>query len=193
MLKLYKLKHFLKANRLTHMIIILIFVFGLICGGIYANLLNTSEYKASEEALKLYSEGLSSFRYSYNDEIILAGIFFGSFFLFGKWRISFFIFRYGFLTGYLCAFLIKVYSAKGIFPGCVYLFLNLIMIFPFIIIISSMGFDFSSAFFGCIAKKHSPPSDFMKNIITYSAVFLLSVIAITILSRIKMNIFFNSF
>ena len=165
MLKLYKLKHYLKAHRLTHIIITLIFVFGLICGGIYVNLLNSSEYKASEEALRLYTEGTSSFRYSYNDEIILAGIFIGSFFLFGQWIISFFIFRHGFLTGYLCAFLIKVFSVKGIFPCCVYLFLNLIMIFPFIMLVSRSGFEFSSVFFGCRVKKHSPPSDFMKNII----------------------------
>lgn len=193
MLKLYKIKHYLKNHRLTHLTIILIFTIGLICGGIYANLLNSSEFKASEEALRLYTEGTSLFRYSYNDEIILSGIFIGSFFLFGKWIITFFIFRYGFLTGYLCAFLIKAFSSEGIFPGCTYLFLNLIMIFPFVMLISRIGFDFSSVFFNCIVKKHSPPSDFFKNIIIYSAIFLFSLVAITFFSRLKMNIFFNTF
>ena len=193
MLRLYKVKHYLKENSLIYLIITIIFTVGLIFGGIYVNLITSADFSESEEALHAYIKGMSVFRYNFNDELIVAGIFFGSFFLFGKWIISFFVFRYGFLIGYLCAFLIKSYDVKGVFPGCTYLFLNLTLIFPFIIILAQTGLNITSEIFCAVFKRHTLKSDFNRVIITYTVVFFISLIAVALLSRLKMNIFLKTF
>ncbi len=191
MLKLYKLKHYLRENRALHLISALIFTAGFIFGGIYVNLITELDFTKASDSISALKEGTSVYSYGYSDEIILLGIFLGTFFLFGKWIISFFIFRYGFLTGYFCVFLIKLFSQKGILPSSVYLFLNLIMILPFVIFLSRIGYTISNSIYACLFKKQASVSDLGKTLSLFFGVFIICLIFISILSRLKMNIFLS--
>lgn len=191
MLKLYKLKHYFNDNKKYFLLTLIFFIVGFICGSVYINFITELDFSKASSAFLLFKSEESQTFYSYSDEIIILGIFIGGFILFGKWVISFFIFRYGFMTGYFCVFLIKLFSLDGILPSGIFLFLNLIFIFPFVIILSQTGYTLSQSLENVFLKNYKLLNEPGKLLIFYTLIFLCSLVAVSILSRIKMNIFLN--
>lgn len=191
MLKLYKLKHYFNENRRYFFLTLIFFTLGFICGSIYINFITELDFSKASASFLSFKSGEADSFYSYSDEITILGIFIGGFILFGKWIISFFIFRYGFMTGYFCVFLIKMFSLNGIFVSSVFLFLNLIFTLPFVIILSQTGYTLSKSIESVFLKNYTLLKQPGKLIMFYTLVFLCSLIVITVLSRVKMNIFLN--
>ena len=191
MLKLYKLKHYFNDNKKYIFLTLIFFTLGFVCGSIYINFITELDFSKASSAFLSFKSEESTTLYSYSDEIILLGIFIGGFILFGKWIISFFIFRYGFMTGYFCVFLIKMFSLEGILPSGLYLFLNLIFIFPFVIILSQTGYTLSQSLENVFLKNYKLLKEPGKLLTFYTLVFLCSLAIVSILSRVKMNIFLN--
>ncbi len=191
MLKLYKIKHYLNDNRKNFFISLLVFTLGFICGSLYINFITELDFSKSASSFLSFKDQNSSQNYSYSDEINIAGIFFGSFFLFGKWIVSFFIFRYGFMTGYFCVFLIKLLNTAGIAPACVFLLLNLIFTLPFVIILSHTGYTVSGSIESVFFKNYTLYSNPSKLITLYTALFTICIFLLTLTSRLKMNLFWD--
>ncbi len=191
MLKLYKLRHYFSDNKKYLLFTLIFFTLGFVCGSIYINFITELDFSKASSAFLAFKNNEASNIYSYSDEIIIAGIFAGGFFLFGKWVISFFIFRYGFMTGYFCVFLIKMFSVSGLLPASVFLLLNLIFTLPFVIILSQMGYTVSESLESVFFKNYTLLKEPAKLLVFYTFIFLGSLFITSILSRIKMNIFLN--
>ncbi len=191
MLKFYKLRHYFSDNRKYFIFTLLFFTAGFISGAIYINFITELDFSKASSAFLSYKNSEATSLYSYSDEIIITGIFAGGFFLFGKWIISFFIFRYGFMTGYFCVFLIKLFLLRGLLPTSVFLFLNLIFTLPFVIILALVGYTVSESLESAFFKNYALLKEPGKLVMFYTLVFFASLILISFFSRLKMNIFLN--
>lgn len=178
-------RYHLRSNLFQYLFLSVLFLLGIISGTYVVMRYDMNEVKDvtvfMEDFFKIFSQGSVDSQAIFKTSVLhmtkeFLMIWLLGFTVIGVLGIVLLVFRRGFLIGFVSAFLIKVYTAKGIGISLILFSAQAVLYIPVLFVLSVFGFEFSLLLVHMVTGKIKYKTDIKKFILFYTCVMVCAVL-----------------
>ena len=178
-------RYHLRSNLFKYVFLSVVFILGIISGTYVVMKYSLNEVKDVtvflDDFIKIFSQGTVDSQAIFKTSILnmtkeFLMVWLLGFTVIGVLGIVLLVFRRGFLIGFVSAFFIKVYTAKGICISLALFSAQAILYIPVLFVLSIFAFEFSMLLLHMVTGKMKYKTDIKKFILFYTCVMIGAIL-----------------